>query len=159
MNPSQQGRYVEWMGEYCGDVPVYYPEYVRLRRPAKQREVIKVKEPVFPGYVFIGVVNGGGKSWFVPCPIRVWKVKFGGEVAEVRSSVIVKLRELELAGMLMVQNEDKRLNRWKVGMKVGVAMPGGVGVVPGVIWRLLNESRLEVDCRLGIIRVGVEAVK
>jgi hypothetical protein len=125
-----------------------------MSRGNGHRRAIKVERPVYPGYVFLLVVDGN-MSGPVSLPVRATWVRFGGVVEAVPDYVVKKLRELERANELV--REVKYVNPYYPGARVRVHMP--VADLAAVIVRLVGRNRAIVDTDLCRITVPVHRLK
>ena len=137
--PQRQGRYVDYMGEFCPDVEIYFPVYKRVTRPNGVRRPVVSMVPVFPGYVFGRTQGNLYRMVGGMVPARF--VRFGGEMGVVRSSVIEELRRLECTGKLV--ETVQKVNPYRVGVKVRVHHP--VGDLVGVIVKMAGVHRVHID--------------
>lgn len=145
LNPQKQRGYVECLKEYLPGVEAYYPVYSRVVRPHGSRRAKEVKRPVYPGYLFVMVGNGGDMHGPVNLPVRARWVRFGGVVESIPDRVIQGLRRLEDNGDLV--REVKYVNPYIPGTQVRVHLP--VGDLFAVIVRLVSGNRAIVEMPLG----------
>jgi hypothetical protein len=153
--PQKQEHFVDLLKEYLPGTEAYYPVYTKMSRPHGQRKAREVQRPVYPGYLFVLIGNGGNMHGPVSLPVRASWVRFGGVVEAVPDFVIQKLRDLEKANELV--REVKYVNPYVAGAKVRVHLP--VGDLLAVIIRLVGRNRAVVDLPLGRTTVPIHRLQ
>lgn len=153
-NPQKQNGYVNLLTEHCPDIESYYPVYTRLSRPHGVRRPMKVVRPVYPGYLFLRIVDGEMRKP-VSLPVSARWVRFGGKIEAIPGFVIQKLRSLEQAGELV--REIKHVNPYVPGTRVMVHHP--VQDIRAVVVRLVRGNRVVVDTQLCRVTVPIHTVQ
>jgi transcription antitermination factor NusG len=149
LNPQKQSRYIEHVAENIPGVEMYFPVYNKTTRPHGRRQPLVVILPVYPGYIFANVdVNGEGIYSLIRTPIRARFIRFGPEISLIPDKVIVELRRLERLSMLM---RESYVNPYTPGRKIRIHTP--VADIAGIIIRLMNGDRVEVDSPIGRMTV------
>jgi hypothetical protein len=147
--PQKQEHFVDLLKEYLPGTEAYYPVYTKMSRPHGQRRAKEVTRPVYPGYLFVLIGNGGNMHGPVSLPVRASWVRFGGHVEAVPDFVIQKLRDMEKANELV--REIKYVNPYYPGARVRVHTP--VQDILAVIVKLVGRNRAVVDgpmCRITV---------
>jgi len=153
LNPRLQIQYVDHVAEHMPNIETYYPVYVKKTRPHGQRYPVYVKNPVYPGYVFVKLnIEGGMFRYLITTPIKAYYIKFGGNISTIPEKVIDKLRGLEARGLLV--REIQRENPFKPGKMVRVHLP--YADITAVIIRLLKRQNMAlIDTPIGRTTVHI----
>jgi hypothetical protein len=154
LNPQKQRNYVDLLQEHLPGMEAYYPVYSKMSRANGHRRAVKVERPVYPGYLFIMVVDGN-MSGPVSLPVSARWVRFGGVVEAIPSRVIEILRDLEKRNELV--REIKYVNPYYPGARVRVCMQ--VSDLAAVIVRLVGRDRAIVDTDLCRVTVPVHRLR
>jgi|SRR6516164_1322886 hypothetical protein len=144
LNPVSQDKYVRCIHEWFPRVETYFPIYSRVVRVRGSRQGVKVIRPVYPGYIFIRV-DQGGVYGVTRLPVRAWWVKFGGIVETVPGSVITTIKRYEQDNQLV--REEQYVNPYRSGTRVRVRVDV-VDLVATVV-RLVQGGRALVDLPVG----------
>ena len=156
LNPVSQERYLGFVGEYCPEVEVYVPRYECRVRVGGARRPVRVKRPVYPGYVFSRVdFESGQLREMCSLPVRAYWVRFGKKIGPIPDDIIRKLRTLESTGELVT--EVKHEKKFQKGAMVRVHFP--VADILGVVVGFNEYSRVWVKVPLGRIIVPVHIVQ
>lgn len=155
-SPQNQDRYIEYLGENLPSVEPYFPQYEKITRPSKCRHTVKVKKPVYPGYVFAKVdLESEGVLGLIRTPIRAYFIRFGNMLSIVPECVIVRLRQDEADGKLVEEKEVD--NPYTPGRKIRVHLP--IADIDAVIVHLVGTHRVLVDTVLGHATVRIHSVE
>jgi hypothetical protein len=154
VNPQKQEGYVDLLCRHYPGVESYYPKYERVCRPHGHRRPMKVVRPVYPGYLFLKVVDGemhGPES----LPVSARWVRFGGKIEAIPGFVVDRLRKLEMNGELV--REVKYVNPYVPGVRVRVHLP--VCDITAVIVKLVGWNRAMVDTKLCRVIVPIHTLQ
>jgi hypothetical protein len=154
VSPQKQRGYVELLKEYCSGIESYYPVYERVVRPHGMRRPMKEVRPVYPGYLFLKVVDGEVRRP-VSLPVSARWVRFGGRIEAIPGFVVERLRRLEQEGQLV--REVRYVNPYTPGVRVRVHLP--VGDIFAVIVKLVHGNRAMVDTRLCRVIVPIHKLE
>jgi hypothetical protein len=154
VSPQKQNGYVELLKEYCQGIESYFPVYQHVTRPHGVRRPVKVSRPVFPGYLFLKVVDGEMRRP-VSLPVAARWVRFGGRIEAIPNFVIQRLQKLELDNQLV--REVKYVNPYTPGVRVRVHLP--VYDVFGFIVKLVHGNRAVVDTTLCRVIVPIHTLQ
>jgi hypothetical protein len=154
LNPQKQRGYMELLQEHYPSIESYFPVYRRVCRPAGVRKAREVVRPVYPGYVFLRVVDQDLRGP-VSMPVSAKWVRFGGRIEAIPGFVINRLRTLESANELV--REVRYVNPYVPGVRVRVHLP--VQDIMGVVVKLVRHNRALVDTPLGRATVQVHALQ
>jgi hypothetical protein len=119
-----------------------------MRRP------INVIRPVYPGYLFLKIVDGEVRDP-VNLPVSARWVRFGGVIEAIPGYVVERLRKLEQANELV--REIEHVNPYVPGVKVRVHLP--VCDVFAVVVKLVHGNRAMVDTRLCRVIVPIHTLQ
>lgn len=156
MQAQSQNKYMELMAERQPHIELYYPLYDKVTRPARARRAVRVRSPVYPGYVFADISRIHGLEDLRPGLIRVWCVRFGAQIAIIDSRVIDVLRLQEAQGLLVTEN--KADNPYTYGRHVRVHTP--MADIMAIVVRLTNNgTRIVVNGPLCPITVPLHQVE
>jgi len=149
LNPQKQTRYIDYVAEYHPEVETYFPVYNKTTRPHGKRQPIVVILPVYPGYVFVNLERNGTEFHALARgPVKARFIKFGEDISIIPDKVIIELRRLERLSMLM---REVQINPYTPGRKIRVHTP--VADITGIILRLMNGNRVEIDSAIGKMTV------
>jgi hypothetical protein len=154
LNPQKQRGYMELLQEHYPSIESYFPVYRRVCRPAGVRKAREVVRPVYPGYVFLRVVDQDIRGP-VSMPVSAKWVRFGGRIEAIPGFVINRLRTLESANELV--REVKYVSPYAPGVRVRVHLP--VQDIMGVVVKLVRHNRALVDTPLGRATVQVHTLQ
>ena len=156
LNPISQERYLGFVEEYCPEVEVYVPRYECRVRVGGARRPVRIKRPVYPGYVFSRVDWGSGQlREMCSLPVKAYWVRFGKKIEPIPDDIIRKLRTLEKTNGLVIEVKNEK--KFKKGAMVRVLFP--VADIFGVVVGFNEYSRVWVDVPLGRIIVPVHILQ
>jgi hypothetical protein len=155
LNPMSQARFMDYAANRCSDIPLYFPVYHRLSRPARKRHVITITKPVYPGYIF-AQINPDGEDQHrltsLPVRARFIKLRLQDEdttISLIPDSVIAKLQYLETHNQLVLAPPP---SPYQPGTTVIVSLP--IAEIKAVLIHLTG-SRAILNSPLGRITVPI----
>ena len=156
LNPASQTRFLDLAPH---DIPLYFPVYQKIIRPAKKRTPIEVTRPVYPGYIFAQIdPDTGDVHRLTGLPVRAYFIKLKRctqnmppTISTIPDSIIQEFKRLERLNLLV--REVTRINPFSQGARIIVHLP--VADIEGIIIHLQGQTRALVDCRLGHMTVPV----
>jgi len=156
LNAQSQKRYLGFVDEYQPGVEIYYPQYEKITRVHGERRPKVVSLPVYPGYLFAKVdLWGGDIRRLCSLPVRAYWVRFGGNVEAVSDRVIMRLKELEIAGELV--REIRYVSPYRHGVSVRVHLP--VADLLAVVVKLVGDHAAIVDLPVGRCKVPIHCLE
>lgn len=149
-------KFAGYVREFSPEIELYWPEMMKIVRPAGCRRTRRVKVPVFPGYVFADVDLGDGEcERLIRCPYKVRVMRFDGSIEVVSLPVIEELKRMEMDGG-WDEVDVKRGCSYRLYDRVVIRWENAV--VPGVIVRLIAGSRVIVQAEFAKMVVPVHAL-
>lgn len=154
LNPLVQPHFLDHVEEFIPDVTTYFPQYIKITRPAKQRLPKTVLLPVYPGYIFVQLILASkALDQLTHAPFKAYFVKFNRNIAIVPGKVIQELQTKERMNLLV---EEKIIeDPYRVGRKVRIIMP--IASIEGIILGMRGEN-VRVDTDFGEWSVAKESI-